>query len=68
MDLHGQRARDQPGGAPGCTAGVGQLKSARDRPTPGDGFRLERLGQRKLKNLDEAVEICRVLGPARATY
>jgi DNA-binding response OmpR family regulator len=34
----------------------------------GDGYRLERLGLVCLKNLDEVVEICRVLAPAKATH
>jgi DNA-binding response OmpR family regulator len=34
----------------------------------GDGYSLERLGLVCLKNLDEVVEICRVLAPAKATH
>lgn len=52
-----------------ATAGVGQLLVGPETVRRlGDGFRLERLGRACLKNLDEAVEICRVLGPARAMY
>ena len=52
-----------------ATAGVGQLMVGQETVRRlGDSFRLERLGHASLKNLDEAVEICRVLGPARATF
>jgi len=32
----------------------------------GDGYRVQRLGPKRLKNLEEAVEIYRVMGPAVA--
>jgi class 3 adenylate cyclase len=34
----------------------------------GDGYHLERLGLVSLKNLDEVVEVCRVLAPAKTTH
>jgi DNA-binding response OmpR family regulator len=34
----------------------------------GDGYRMQRLGHAHLKNLDEAVEICRVLSSSITTY
>ena len=52
-----------------ATAGAGQLLVGPETVRRlGDGFRLERLGHACLKNLDEAVEICRVLGAARTMY
>jgi class 3 adenylate cyclase/CheY-like chemotaxis protein len=52
-----------------ATAGAGQLLVGLETVRRlGDSFRLERLGHASLKNVDEAVEICRVLGPARATF
>ena len=47
-----------------ATAGAGQLLVGPETVRRlGNGYRVERLGQELLKNLDEAVEICRVLGP-----
>ena len=52
-----------------AAAGVGQLLVGPETVRRlGHGFRLERLGHISLKNIDEAVEICRVLGSVRATY
>jgi class 3 adenylate cyclase len=50
-----------------ATAGDGQLLVGPETVRRlGDGYRVERLGHTCLKNLDEAVEICRILGPSRA--
>jgi DNA-binding response OmpR family regulator len=50
-----------------ATAGAGQLIVGPETVQRlGDGYRLERLGHACLKNLDEPVEICRVLGPSMA--
>ncbi len=50
-----------------ATAGDGQLLVGPETVRRlGDGYRVERLGHACLKNLDEAVEICRILGPSMA--
>jgi DNA-binding response OmpR family regulator len=52
-----------------ATAGDGQLLVGPETVRRlGDGYRLERLGLVCLKNLDEVVEICRVLAPSKATH
>jgi class 3 adenylate cyclase len=52
-----------------ATAGVGQLLVEPETVRClDDGYHVERLGYACLKNLDEAVEICRVLGPFITTY
>ena len=46
-----------------ATASAGQLLIGPEAVRRlGDGYRVERLGHASLKNLDEPVEICRVLG------
>jgi class 3 adenylate cyclase len=48
-----------------ATAGAGQLLVGPETIRRlGDGYRVERLGHASLKNLDEPVEIYRVLGPS----